>query len=416
MAATDEQLAEKALNLIQPKWEASASQTQRKPTYSASGGPESPGVVRVESSYNIAYIAHVPLEPRATVAEWSGGKLSVWTGTQVPFGVRSELAAAFNLPQQAVRVRVPDTGSGYGGKHSGECAIETARLAKAAGKPVKLIWTREEEFTWAYVRPEGVIKVESEADRTGKLQNWRFTNFYSGPAGLHSPYDIPTKKEDYVSADGPLREGSYRGLASTANHFARESHIDEMAAKLGLDPLDFRLRNLSNERLRTVLRKAADQFGWAKQKANSTRGFGLACGADKGGYVACCAEVSVSNGKQVKVERVVTAWECGAIVNPEHLRNQVEGSIVMGLGGALFEAVEHANGRIVNPRLSAYRVPRFGDVPKVEVILVDRKDQPSAGAGETPIVGIAPAIGNAIFDAIRVRVRSMPMLPALTIA
>ncbi len=416
VAATDEQLAEKALSLIQPKWQEPASQIQRQPAYSGWGGAELPDVTRVQSSYQVAYIAHVPLEPRATVAEWTGGRLSVWTGTQVPFGVRSELAAAFNITERDVRVRVPDTGSGYGGKHSGECAVEAARLAKAAGKPVKLIWTRQEEFTWAYVRPEGVIKVESGADKAGKLQSWSFTNFYSGPAGLHTPYEVTVKKEDHVSAEGPLREGSYRGLASTANHFARESHMDEMAAKLRLNPLEFRLLNLKNERLQTVLQKATDQFGWAKQKASSTRGFGLACGADKGGYVACCAEVSTGEGKegkQVKVERVVVAWECGAIVNPEHLRNQVEGSILMGLGGALFEAIEHANGRILNPRLSSYRVPRFGDAPKVEVILVDRKDLPSAGAGEIPIVGIAPAIANAIFSATGIRVRSMPMLPAL---
>ena len=279
---------------------------------------------------------------------------------------------------------------------------------------MKLIWTREEEFTWAYVRPEGVIKVQSTADKSGKLQSWGFTNFYSGPAGLHTPYEVAAKKEEHISGDGPLREGSYRGLASTANHFARESHMDEMAVKLGLDPLEFRLRNLANERLLTVLLKATEQFRWAQRRAASARGIGLACGADKGGYVACCAEVSVGATRQVKVDRVVVAWECGAIVNPEHLRNQVEGSVVMGLGGALFEAVEHANGRILNPKLSAYRVPRFSDVPKVEVILVDRKDLPSAGAGETPIVGIAPAIANAIYSATGIRVRAMPMLPALS--
>jgi len=158
---------------------------------------------------------------------------------------------------------------------------------------------------------------------------------------------------------------------------------------------------------------ATDRFEWAKQKASANRGFGLACGFDKGGHIACCIEVSVSGSRQVKVERVVQAWDCGAVVNPNHLRNQVEGAIVMGLGGALFEEVEQANGRIQNPRLSQYRVPRFTDVPKIDVILIDRKNVPSAGAGETPIVGIAPAIANAIFSATRLRVRSMPLLPAL---
>jgi len=210
-----------------------------------------------------------------------------------------------------------------------------------------------------------------------------------------------------------LREGSYRGLASTANHFARESHVDEMAAKIGADPLAFRLNNLTNERLRAVLLAATERFGWGKQKATASRGFGLACGFDKGGLIGCCVEVAISPSRELKVERVVAAWDCGAIVNPNHLRNQVEGAIVMGLGGALFEEIEHANGKIQNPRLSQYRVPRFTDVPKIEVILIDRRDVPSAGAGETPIVGIAPAIANAIFSATGLRIRSMPLLPGL---
>ena len=222
----------------------------------------------------------------------------------------------------------------------------------------------------------------------------------------------PKKRKSSIMVKSPLREGSYRGLASTANHFARESHMDELAAAAGLDPLAFRLKNLKNERLRAVLEAAADRFQWSKQKSSPERGFGLACGTEKGGYVACCAEVSIGSGKQLRVERVVEAWECGAIVNPEHLKNQVEGAIMMGLGGALFEAIDFGNGRILNGRLSQYRVPRFHDAPKIELILIDRKDIPSAGAGETPIVGIAPAIANAIHRATGVRVRSMPILPS----
>jgi nicotinate dehydrogenase subunit B len=187
--------------------------------------------------------------------------------------------------------------------------------------------------------------------------------------------------------------------------------MDELAAAVGMDPLAFRRKNLKNERLLAVLNAAAERFGWSKQNPSASRGFGIACGMEKGGYVACCAEISVGTGKQLRVERVVAAWECGAIVNPEHLKNQVEGAIVMGLGGALFEAIDFANGRILNPRLSQYRVPRFSDVPKIELVLLDRRDLPSAGAGETPIVGIAPAVANAIHSASGLRIRSMPILP-----
>jgi isoquinoline 1-oxidoreductase len=360
----------------------------------------------------VEYIAHTPLEPRAALAEWRDGKLTVWTGTQRPFGVRSELAQAFGLPEEQVHVLMPDMGSAYGGKHSGECAVEAAKLAKGGGKPVKLIWTREEEFTWAYFRPAGVIEVASAVDDDGKLTSWDFRNYMSGPSGLESPYAAANEFVHFYPVDSPLREGSYRGLASTANHFARESHIDELAAETDMDPLAFRLKNLKDDRVRAVLQAAVERFDWAKRKATANRGFGLACGMDKGGFVACCAEISITADHKVKVERVVEAWDCGAIVNPEHLKNQVEGAIVMGLGGALFEAIKFANGRILNNRLSTYRVPRFSDVPKIEVVLIDRKDVPSAGAGEIPLVAIAPAIANAVYSAAKVRVRAMPILPA----
>jgi|DewCreStandDraft_2_1066082.scaffolds.fasta_scaffold00149_69 isoquinoline 1-oxidoreductase len=200
--------------------------------------------------------------------------------------------------------------------------------------------------------------------------------------------------------------------AATANHFARETAMDELAHLVGMDPLEFRLKNLKDERLRAVLEAAAHRFGWGRTKAAPDRGVGLAAGFEKGGYVATCAEIAVDRTTgEVKVLRVVTAFECGAILNPDHLTNQIEGAIVMGLGGALFEAIEFEDGKILNPRFSRYRVPRFSDLPQIDVVLLDRRDLPSAGAGETPIVGIAPAIGNAIFHATGVRLRSLPLVP-----
>ncbi len=367
---------------------------------------------KLNATYNVAYIAHTPLEPRAAVAEWNGDKLTVWTGTQRPFGVRSELSEAFGIPESRVRVIVPDTGSAYGGKHTGECAIEAARLAKGAGKPVKLVWTREEEFTFAYFRPAGVIDIRSSASEDGLITAWEFHNYNSGPSGIDTPYDIANRKIQFHPSDSPLRQGSYRGLAATANHFARESHMDDLASAAGLDPLEFRLKNLKDARLRAVLEAAAEKFGWHGKKSQPSRGFGLACGVEKGGYVASCAEVSITQpGGRVKIERVATAFECGAIVNPEHLKNQVEGAVVMGIGGALFEAIEFDDGHILNAKLSKYRVPRFSDLPVLETVLLDRKDLPSAGAGETPIVALAPAVGNAIFHATGKRIRSLPMAP-----
>lgn len=381
----------------------------------------------VSASYTVAYIAHAPMEPRAAVAEWQDGQLTVWTGTQRPFGVRDELADAFRIPADQVRVIVPDTGSAYGGKHTGETAVEAARLAKAAGKPVKLVWTREEEFAWAYFRPGGVIDVKSGARADGAIVSWEYDSYNAGPAGIRTIYDFPNQRIEMHPTESPLRVGSYRGLAATANHFVRETHIDEVAAALRRDPVELRLKNLSDARQRAVLTAAAERAGWKRDAGLKTRddnpqpvgaglqtraGMGIACGFEKGGYVATVAEVVVDAKRVPRVTRLVVAYECGAIVNPDGLRNQVEGAIVQGIGGALFEAVEFENGRILNGAFERYRVPRFTDVPPIELVLLDRKDLPPAGAGETPLIAVAPAIGNAIFAATGVRLRSLPLVPS----
>ena len=369
--------------------------------------------IRLERSYTVQYIAHTPLEPRAAVAEWNGDKVTVWTGTQRPFAVRDELVEAFRLTPAQARVIMPDTGSGYGGKHTGDAAVEAARLAKGAGVPVKLIWTREEEFTWAYFRPAGVIDVRSGVQKDGTIIAWSFHNYNSGPAGIEPQYEIANKDVQFHPVKSPLRQGSYRALAATANNFARESHIDELANAVGMDPLAFRLKNLNNERVRAVLQAAAEKFQWAAHKSTADVGVGMACGTEKGGYYAACVEVETN--PIVRIRRVVEAFECGAVVNPNGLRNQTEGAIVQGIGGALFEAIRFADNKILNPHLNDYPVPRFRDVPQIDVVLVDRKDLPSAGAGEAPICALAPAVGNAIFAATGARIRHMPIAPDGTI-
>lgn len=427
VAASSDELASRAIKSIRAEWKSPPQVSAKelfdqlkKPSPAGRGSQHVAGSIeqglaqadeKLRQSYTVAYIAHTPLEPRAAVAEWKDGKLTVWTGTQRPFGVRSELARAFTMPEERVRVIVPDTGSGYGGKHTGEAAIEAARLAKAAGKPVKLVWTREEEFTWAYFRPAGVIEVASGIRADGRITAWEFHNYNSGSSAIRTMYDIPNQRIEFHPSDAPLRSGSYRALAATANHFARESHMDELAHAVKMDPLELRLKNLEDSRLRAVLEAAAKAFGWGKSGAGKGHGFGIAGGFEKGAYVATCAEISVDRGN-VRVIRAVTAFECGAVINPDHLKNQIEGSIVMGIGGALFEAIDFENGRILNPRFSRYRVPRFSDAPVLETVLLDRKDLPSVGAGETAMVAIAPAIGNAVFNATGIRLVSLPMAPA----
>jgi nicotinate dehydrogenase subunit B len=427
VAAPDEATASRALALLKAEWRTTPQPSHREifehlKRTARGGNPNQRGSLddglaaadeHLQATYNAAYIAHVPLEPRAAVAQWENDKLTVWTGTQRPFGVRDELTRAFAIPAERVRVIVPDTGAAYGGKHSGEAAIEAARLAQAAKRPVKLVWTREEEFAWAYFRPAARIEIRSGVRTDGTLTAWEFIDYNAGAAGLAMPYEVANQRTAFQPAETPLRQGSYRALAATANNFARETHMDELAERVKMDRLAFRLHNLRNPRLTAVLQAAAQKFGWSSWRPSPGRGIGIACGTEKGGFVATCAEVTVDRASgRVTPMRLVTAFECGAIVNPDGLRNQVDGCVVMGLGGALWEAIEFENGRILNPRLSQYRVPRFSDIPLMETVLLDRKDLPSAGAGETPIIALAPALGSAIFQASGVRLRSLPLAPS----
>jgi len=352
------------------------------------------------------------METRVAVAEWTDdGRLTVWTGSQVPFGVREEVAAALAIPEAAIRVVVPDFGGGFGGKHAGEVAAEAARLARVAGAPVKVRWSREDEFRHGYLRPAAVIDIRAGADRDGRLTAWQMTNLNSGTFGLEGPYDVPSQRLDYQAAESPLRQGSYRGLAATANHFARESAMDEVAVALEIDPLELRLTHLDDERLAAAFREVAQRIDWTRERPRGS-GVGIAGGIEKDARLATAVELRVGDDRRPVLMRIVTAFDCGRIVNPDALTNQIEGAISMGLGGALFEAVHFERGAILtNASMTDYRVPRITDLPPIEVVLLDRSDVPSAGAGETPIIALAPAIANAIFDATGVRLRNMPLIP-----
>jgi isoquinoline 1-oxidoreductase len=368
----------------------------------------------LRQTYLVPYVQHAPLETRSALAEWNESKLTVWTGTQSPFGYHGELARTFRLADEQVRVIVPDIGAGFGGKHTGEAAVEAARLAQAARRPVLLKWTREEEFTWAYFRPAAVIDIEASLDAKGTLTSWHFVNINSGGAALDTPYRVGKANCRFVPSETPLRQGSYRTLAATANNFARECFMDELAARAGQDPLDFRLAHLENARLRAVLLAAAERFNWrerAKQKSPDT-GVGLACGTEKGSYVAAAAEVSLDRERgRLNVRRVCEVFECGAILNPNNLLAQVQGCILMGLGPTLREAMRFQGGKMLNASFRKYEVPRFDDVPELDIHLLNRPDLASAGGGETPIVAIAPALANAVFHATGVRIHQMPIRP-----
>jgi CO/xanthine dehydrogenase Mo-binding subunit/aerobic-type carbon monoxide dehydrogenase small subunit (CoxS/CutS family) len=366
--------------------------------------------VRCEATYTAAYVAPAPLETRVAVAAWDKERVTVWTGTQTPFPVRAQVAAALGVGEPDVRVIVPATGGGFGGRHAAAIAIEAAVLARQAGRTVRVAWSRPEEFTVGTLRPAAVIDIAAGVSAVGTLSAWTHLNVNSGAAGIAAPYRVADRRLEYRPAESPLPQASYRALAATANNFARESMIDEVARLAGTDPVAFRLRNLADDRLAAVLRAVAAHIGWeADRDSIPGVGVGIACGLEKDGRVATAAQVVVGPGGTVRVTGLVTGYECGAIVNPLTVTNQVEGATVMALGGAMFEAISFSGGVITNAAFSQYRVPRLADVPPIEVILLDRPDLPSAGAGETPMIAVAPAIANAIFDATGRRLRSLPL-------
>jgi isoquinoline 1-oxidoreductase len=368
----------------------------------------------VKASYYLPYVQHAPMEPRAAVAEWNEGKLTVWTATQQPFGVRRSLAQAMRVGEDAVRVIVPDFGGGFGGKHTDECAVEAARLARAAGKPVHLRWTREEEFTWAYFRPAGVMQMEATLDASGRLSSWYHININSGPSAVQTPYAIGRNLCQTVNSAPPLRHGSYRGLAATANAWARECFMDECAAAARQDPVAFRLAHLrgAEVRVKDVLVEVAKRFDWEGRKARKGAdvGIGIACATEKGSYTATAAQVTLDRASgEWKIDQITHVFECGKVINPYYCRQQVEGAIIQGLGPILREGMEFEGGRMVNGAFTSYRVPRFSDVPPMEMVLLDRPDLASAGAGETPLISVAPAVVNAVSMVAGKRVRELPV-------
>jgi isoquinoline 1-oxidoreductase len=370
---------------------------------------------QVTATYSAAFVAHIPLESRAAVAEWAGERVTVWTATQSPFWAREELGVSLGISEDRVRVIVPPAGGGFGGKHGAGAGVAAARLARAAGRPVRVRWRHTDEVTWGHLRPAAIVDVRASGAADGTIAGWEFVALNAGPSAIAAPYRIANQRLTYQPTDSPLPQDSYRALAATANTFARESAIDELAHMLGIDPLAFRLANVDDDRLAAALRAASERAGWGRSGQEASVGMGIAGSVEKDARVATCAEVRVRPDGRLQVVRIVTAFDCGEIVNPDNLTNQVEGAAIMALGPALFEAIHFENGTITNGSLSSYRVPRFGDVPAVEVVLIDRPDLPSAGGGEVPLIAVAPAIANAIFAASGRRLRSMPLLPEGTL-
>jgi isoquinoline 1-oxidoreductase len=377
-----------------------------------------------EQTYFNSYVAHAAMETHAALAKVAGDKATIWASTQNPFGAQREIAEAIGLPPQNVRLITPFVGGGFGGKTRNTQAVEAARLSKAVGKPVQVMWSRAEEFFYDTFRPAAIVKVSSGVDGTGKMVLWDYDVLYAGERGAKQFYDVANyrtvaRPSGWQGPTGahPFATGAWRAPGNNTNTFARESQIDIMAAAAGMDPVEFRLKNLSDPKMIRVLKAAAERFDWTAAKAPSKRGYGVACGMDAGTYVATMVEADVDAKKgTVQVKRVVCAQDMGLVVNPNGARMQVEGGSTMGLGYALTEEVRFKGGKVLDTNFDTYELPRFSWVPKIETVLIDAKDSPPQGGGEPAIIVMGAVVANAIYDRTGARLFQLPMTPERVLA
>ncbi len=373
----------------------------------------------VETTFRKGYVAHAPMEPHTALAEVKAGKATVWASTQTPFPLRDQVAKALGLPPKDVRVITPFVGGGFGGKSAGVQAVEAARLAQITGKPVQVAWSRPEEFFYDTFDPAAVVKIVSSVDGGGKITLWDYGVYAAGDRGAALFYDVPNVSiRSYggwmgSAVNGHLfGVGPWRGPGANMNVFAMESQIDILARVAGVDPLEFRLRNTKDPRMRSVLAAAGKAYGWKAGAAPTGKGRGVACAIDAGTYVTLMADVKVDAAKgTVKVERVVCAQEMGVVVNPEGARMQMEGCVTMGLGYVLTEEVRFLGGEILDKNFGTYHLPRFSWLPRIETVLVKNDELTSQGGGEPAIVPMGAVIANAVFDATGARLLRLPMTP-----
>jgi nicotinate dehydrogenase subunit B len=380
---------------------------------------ETEAAMIVEETYLDGYKSHAPIEPHTAVVEIRGDKVTVWPSSQTPFRAKEEVAEGLDIPSENVRIISPFVGGGFGGKTRNLQVVEAARLAKLSGKPVQVAWTRHEEFFYDSFRPAAVVKIKSGITDESSISFWDYHVYFAGDRGSQQFYNIPHHRTmSHGSGWGgipgahPFATGAWRAPANNTNTFARESHIDIIAAKLGIDPLEFRLKNLADKSMQRVLKAAAEKFGWIPGKMPSGRGWGIACGIDAGTKVATIAEVEVDRETgDVKVNRVVAAQDMGLSINPQGATIQMEGCITMGLGYALREDIHFKGGEIFDLNFDTYEIPRFSWVPQIETVIIDNIYSDPQGGGEPAIITMGAVLANAIYDAVGARVFQLPMTP-----
>jgi nicotinate dehydrogenase subunit B len=396
---------------------------------------------RVKARYRQPFQAHASIGPSCAVADVQADRAVIWCSTRGVYPLRDELADLLQMRPEQVRVTYVEGAASYGHNGSNDVAADAAVLSQAVHRPVRVQWSREDEFAWEPFAPAMEMRVRGGLDEQGNVialaydvwtpphiagaqllakqlisgerpepPDW----FGGGDRNAPTNYRIPNQRVKVHWLSGlPLRTSSMRSLGGAANTFANESFMDELAAQAGIDPLEFRLRHLDDPRAIQVLKSAGERAGWGTPlPSGEGRGIAFARYENEEAYVATVAQVHVEvKSGEVRVKRVVVAHDCGLIINPDGLRNQIEGNVIQSTSRALKEQVTWDDSRITSLDWESYPILKFSEVPDMEVILIDHPDQPAMGAGEPATITTAPAIANAIFAATGGRVREVPFTP-----
>jgi len=422
----DFDMAARALDAIAAAWDRPEAKFDSETIYDyfVQHAPAAEVEGQFQSTFRTAYVAHAPMETHTAIAEMKDGKLTAWIGTQSPFGARTRIAQTLGLDEKNVRVITPFIGGGFGGKSPIGQGVEAARLAQITGKPVMVVWTRAEEFFFDTFGPAAVVRVTSSMNDEGKITQWNHDVWAAGTRSAAMLYAVPDAKVTPLMGRGqpgadlhPFGTGPWRAPGAGTNVFARESHIDIMAAAAKIDPLEFRLRNTADERLRRVLKAAADAFGWKSAAGPSGQGRGIAVAEDAGALCALVAEIDVDRKTgAIRVKRVIAAQDMGLVINPEGAKMQMEGCINMGLGYVLSEELQFKGGEIFDVNFATYELPRFSHVPRIETVLIKNDELAPQGGGEPAIVPMGAVVANAVFDLTGARLYRLPMTPKRVLA
>jgi nicotinate dehydrogenase subunit B len=405
---------------------------------------------RLSATYTMPFQAHASIGPSCSVAMFDGQTMTVWSATQGVYPLRGALTDLLGMPPERVRVIHMEGPGGYGQNGSDDVAADAALLARELRQAVRVQWSRADEFAWEPKTPAMVMALSGGLDEDGAISGWTFDGwspshgnrprqsgdfvagrlmgapeppprpfFIGGDRNAPTDYTLPNQRVTlHWLARMPLRFSSMRSLGAFANVFANESFMDELAAAAGAEPLTYRLRYLDDPRARAVLEAAARRAGWGQPLPEGEgRGLAFARYENTEAYAAAVAEVAVDRASgAVRVRRIVVAHDCGQIINPDGVRNQIEGNVIQSLSRALKEEVRFTPAGIMSLDWQTYPILTFSEVPEIEVELLDRPDQPPLGAGEPATVTTAPAVANAIDAACGARLRAIPFTPARVLA